>query len=88
MRYFEIYDPYYALMKAKNEQEAIKEYVKYVADDDGSLKDEIQEVSRDYALVKFSRAPGEDKVLLPISEVVDEFVEQEHEVMVIDGNLI
>ncbi len=88
MKYFEIHEPYYALMQAKDKDEALKNYAKYVANDDGTLKDEIQEVDRDYALLMFSRAPGENKVLLPVSDVINEFVEQEHKVLLIDGSLI
>lgn len=88
MKYFEINLPYYALMKAENKESAMKKYVEFVADDDGTLNEEIKEVSRDYALLKFSRIYDDNKKLLPISGVIEEFNCQSNEVIVIDGGLL
>ncbi|MBL4952190.1 hypothetical protein JK635_08190 [Neobacillus sp. YIM B02564] len=88
MKYFEVNTPYYALIKAKNKEDAMNKYVEFVAEDDGTLGEEMKEVSRDYALVKFSRAYDENQKLLPISGVVEEFNCQSNEVIVVDGSLI
>ncbi|MGG3890198.1 hypothetical protein [Metabacillus fastidiosus] len=87
MRYFEIHEPYYALLKANNETEAIQKYIENVAGEKGETFN-ISEVDRDYALIKFSQAPDENKKLLPINTVINEFNAQENEVMIIDGSLI
>ncbi|MFI2856953.1 hypothetical protein ACH6EH_07405 [Paenibacillus sp. JSM ZJ436] len=48
MKHFEINDPYYAVIKAPSHEEAYEKYVEVVADDyDGTLMDEIKEISRD-----------------------------------------
>ncbi|PKG30868.1 hypothetical protein [Cytobacillus horneckiae] len=86
MKFYEIHDPYYALIKAENKESAKEKYIKHIAEDDGSL--DINEVSREYALAKFAQAPGENKKLIPVEEVVDEFLCQENEVLIIDGSLI
>lgn len=57
MKFYEIHDPYYALIKAPNQDEAIKVYSQNVAEDDGTLHEEIREVDRGYALVSFSKGP-------------------------------
>lgn len=89
MKFYEINEPYYALLKANSEKEAIRKYVHNVADlEEEEVDFEIKEVSRDYALARFSRAPGEDKKLLPIGQIVSDFNVQEIEVMIIDGSLI
>lgn len=88
MKFYEVHDPYYALLKAENVEAAKEKYIKHVADDDGSLGDEIKEVGRDYALARFAQAPGENRKLIPVGEVVDSFLCQENEVLIIDGALI
>jgi hypothetical protein len=87
MKYFEVYDPYYALAKAHDKEEARKAYVKFVADDDGTLINEIEEVEHDYALLKFSRAKGKDGKLSDISEVLKEFKEHGAFPLLMDGAL-
>lgn len=88
MRFFEIHDPYYALIKAGNEEQAIEKYVEVVADDDGTLRENIKEVSRDYALVIFSRATGEDNSFLSVDELLKKFEKDISDVLAIDGALI
>lgn len=88
MKYFEIHDPYYALIKASDKQEVLKTYVEFVADGDDKLEDGIEEVDRDYALLKFSRARGEDGKLSDISDVLKEFKEDEAFPLLIDGTLV
>ena len=88
MRFYEIHDPYYALIMARNEEEAMKIYTETVADDDGTLRDEIELVSRDYALLRISRAPGEDKELIEYKELLDSLNSNEPQLFIIDGSLI
>lgn len=88
MKYFEVYTPYYALLKAESVEKAKGKYTEYVAEDDGSLVDEITEVGRDYALAKFSQAPAENRKLIPIKQTLEDFHCAEYEVLIIDGNLL
>lgn len=86
MRYFEVVIPYYALLKAEDKEEALLEYNASVA----GLEDinDIHEVPEDYALVRFSQAPGEDKKLIDPKVVLDEFNDDKRCVLVVDGALI
>lgn len=88
MKFYEVHEPYYALVKARDKDEAIKLYTEFVADDDGSLHEETKEVSRDYALVKFGRALGEDKELMPVEKVIEEFNDEQNSILLIDGSLV
>ena len=57
MKFFEVHYPYYALIKARDKDEAVQLYVMYIADDeDGTLHEEMKEVERDYALVMHAKA--------------------------------
>ncbi|ALC80428.1 hypothetical protein [Bacillus gobiensis] len=86
MKYFEVLDPYYALLKAKDREDAKLQYNATVAD----LEDieEIKEVPEDYALVRFSQAPGENKKLVPPSEILKDFRDPKHSLLIIDGSLL
>ncbi|MDO7908447.1 hypothetical protein Q5741_18765 [Paenibacillus sp. JX-17] len=88
MRYFEIIEPYYAMIKAETEEQAIEKYVEFVADDDGSLKDEIAELERDYALVLYSRCPAEDMRSMKTIDLLNEFQDEEPSVLIVDGSLL
>lgn len=87
MKYFEILDPYYALLKAETQEEAIKKYVEIVADDEGNLNEEIREVSRDYALIEFSRGIGDNKKYLSPADLIKQFNEEGADVLLITGQL-
>ncbi|NUI59275.1 hypothetical protein HUN88_05830 [Bacillus amyloliquefaciens] len=88
MKYFEVSDPYYALIKANTKEKAIKLYTEEVADDDGNLKEEIKEVGMLYAAVKHSRTITEDQELSPISDVLEELQSNEERVLIMDGSLL
>jgi hypothetical protein len=86
MKYFEIHSPYYALVKAETVEKAIEIYVEQVADDDGTLREEIKEV--DYALIQFARSESEDGDFMPVSETLDKFHREKSEVLLIDSGLL
>jgi len=88
MKFYEAYYPYYALLKANNKEEAMQLYTECVADDDGSLHEEIEEVERDYALAMYSRAKTEDGKEVPISEILNDFQSSEAIVLLIDPSLL
>lgn len=88
MKYFEVNEPYYALLKAETQDECIKEYVEHVADDDGTLSSEIKEVDRDYALINFSQALSEEGDFIPVNEVLELFNNEKVNVLIVDGTLV
>ncbi|CAJ1001003.1 hypothetical protein [Brevibacillus aydinogluensis] len=88
MKYFEIHSPYYALVKAETVEKAIEIYVEQVADDDGTLREEIKEVDRDYALIQFARSESEDGDFMPVPETLDKFHREKSEVLLIDSGLL
>jgi hypothetical protein len=88
MKFFETHDPYYALIKAENQAEAIKIYTEYVADDDGTLNEEIREVDRDYALVRFARSKSEDGDFESVPHALEKFRREKSEVLLIDSGLL
>ncbi len=88
MKFFEVCDPYYALIKANIKGNAMKLYTETVADDNGNLSDEIKEVGMLYAAVKHSRTLTEDQELSPISDVLEELQSNEETILITDGSLI
>ena len=85
MKFFEVNYPYYALIKAKDEDEALDMYVAFVADDDGTLREEIKEVDRDYALIMYGRYSTED---MSISTLVDDIQDDLPMVLLIGGTSV
>ncbi|MFE1562735.1 hypothetical protein ACFW52_07835 [Bacillus velezensis] len=88
MKYFEVSEPYYALIKAYTKEKAMTLYTKEVADDDGELSDEMTEVGQVYAAIRQGRAPGEDKELMPFKQVLEEISNDEEMVLLIEGSLL
>lgn len=88
MKFYEVHDPYYALIKAKNEENAMTIYTDVVADDDGALSEEITEVTEAYATIIYSRVNGEDNNVIPVKEVLEHLTNEEEMLLVIDGSLI
>lgn len=90
MKFYEIIEPYWALIKAPNEEEAIAEYVRVVADDDAEnpLSEEIQELDRDFAVARFSRIRSEDGDEIPLAEVVAAIQKEGTEILAMDGSLL
>jgi len=84
MKYFEIKYPYYALIKAKNKEEAIKNYTETIADDlEGNLIDEINELDKDAALGKYIARCDSDT---SIKQALEEF--DIEDILLIDADLI
>ncbi|TNU31624.1 hypothetical protein FH493_19040 [Bacillus velezensis] len=91
MKFYEINDPYYALIKAKDEAEAEKIYIQEVADTDdyeNFQDDEIREVERDYALIMYSQVKGEDGELMSYTYISGTFNDPDIKVLIMDGSLL
>lgn len=88
-KFFEFKDPYFALIKAKNKKEAIKIYMEFIAEDEkNSLKEEIQQVSRDYALLKFSESATDFKDFSTLESIIKTFNSDEVDLLLVDGALL
>lgn len=88
MKFFEVSDPYYALIKANTKEKAMELYTKNVADDEGELNEEMTEVGEIYAVMRHARALREDKELLPLEEALKEITSDDEMVLLIEGNLL
>ena len=86
MKYFEINEPYYGLLKAENQDDALVQYNAVIADLEEI--DEVIEVQRDYALARYSQATGEDGKLIPLKEILESFNDSDICTLVIDGSLL
>ena len=88
MKFFEVTEPYYALIKAKTKEIAKDEYVKVVAEDeDGNLVNNLKEVDRDYAVAVYSRTLSEDGKEIPINEILENIKDDVNMVLIVDGSL-
>lgn len=83
MKYFEVIDPYYGLIKANDEIEAQSLYNKIISDE-GTVK----EINRDYALAYFSRSTGENGEAITVNEILKDFNSDESLVLLVDGAVL
>ncbi|MCY9339799.1 hypothetical protein MOF28_15695 [Bacillus haynesii] len=88
IKYFEIDEPYYALIAADDENKAVEVYIKGVADDDGTLKDSIKEVGRMYALALFCQNVGRNNPEITVEKAISDFEERKNDTLIIDGSLL
>lgn len=89
MNFYEVNEPYYALVMADSYEKAYKEYVEVVAEDhDGDLLENINQVSEQYALLRFSRVTDDGGDLLEIDEMLRILKSEKTELLIIDGSLI
>ena len=83
-KYFEITEPYYALIRAKDKGEAIEIYIEQVADDEEKeLNKNIKEIDGDIALGKLVKCLERE---LAVSEALNRF--KNEDILLIDSNLI
>lgn len=88
MKYFEIHVPYYALISAEDEEAAIAIYENNVAyGDEATLKDNIKEVGRNYALGRYGNSIRQTLPGYRASEIKKEFEERKNDCLLIDGCL-
>lgn len=89
MKYFEVQEPYYALIKSEDKEKAMKFYINVVADDEeGTLAEEIKEVDRQYAWGCFLKGINEDKNISSRSVLKHSFDRNTEELLLIDGALL
>ncbi|KAA6447574.1 hypothetical protein [Bacillus swezeyi] len=85
--YYEIVDPYYALIKADSLEEVKKIYNEYVSDIEGINDSDIYPVPRDYALARFVRSTDEDGKLLPIDKALSDFYTPKSDILLFPREL-
>lgn len=85
MRYFTVG---HNLIKANTKEEAMKEYVSTVADDEGNLTMDMVEITRERALVLFSRGQSEDGKKVSASEILNQFEKEEIATLLVDSFLV
>lgn len=89
MKFYQAFDPYFALIKAKDKESAKNIYTSNVADDeDGLLVNSLEEVDRDVAIVMYSRAMSENGESISVKEIVNDVQNEEEFCMLIEGTLI
>ncbi|KND05475.1 MULTISPECIES: hypothetical protein [Bacillus subtilis group] len=87
MKYFEIQEPYYALIAVEDDKKVAEVYVKTAADDDGTLKESIKEVSREYALGCVVESVSKTDPEMSVSEFVNDFDKRKNGWLILDGSL-
>lgn len=88
MKFFEVNEPYRALIKSKSKLRGMRLYTETVANDDGTLDANMKEVSSIYATVWYSRMCLEkEKQLRPIDQVIKDLTNDEELILDYDSNL-
>ncbi|MGM0971327.1 MAG: hypothetical protein ACQEWR_22545 [Bacillota bacterium] len=89
MKFYEVNEPYYALIKARNIERAMEIYNNDVTgDEEKELAESIKEVTALYAATKYSRCTGEDNKTVPIEEVLEDLTNEKEMRLAIDGRLL
>lgn len=88
MKFYEVHNPFYALIMAKSKKDAIAQYTKTIAaDEDNTLKKEMKEVNRDYAVAVYSRGLSEDDKNIPIEYLVEDIQSNRQMTLLLDRTL-
>lgn len=88
MRYFEVEQPYYALLKAKNPENAKQIYTTMVEGIQPLAIDdqlEMKEVSVEYASAVYSRSRTTDAKEIPLDAVVQALTNRTEMILTVDG---
>ncbi|MCX2809575.1 hypothetical protein OQ477_06160 [Bacillus sp. ChL18] len=89
MKFFEVSDPYYALIKANTKEDAMKLYTEEVADDDEeNLSKEMYEVSLDHAVKAYIHRTGFEQGFFFKDEITNNLKGREEGIVVMDGHLL
>lgn len=87
MKFYEVHDPYYALIKANTKESAIKLYLDEVAADEGDLY--MKEVSAINAAVTYGVLLAEtDDAEITKVEMIENLEDEEERVLLMDGGLL
>ncbi|GIN25614.1 hypothetical protein [Bacillus licheniformis] len=84
LKFYEFDDPYYSLVKAKDEKDAIEEYEHATADN----PEGVREIDIFTALLLFSRSVSEDGNQVPIIKILNDFFRNERTTLIYDRHLL
>ncbi|PCK18329.1 hypothetical protein CEY02_19200 [Bacillus pumilus] len=87
MKFFEVNEPYSALIKARTKEKAMQIYTDTVADDDGNLSNEITEVTDLFSAICHSRTVDHDGKQLSANEVFEQLTNDEEMLLSMDRSL-
>lgn len=91
MNFYEINEPYYALIKAKDEIEATEKYIEIVAgreEEFEKIREEMNFVEKDYVIGKVAFCIDEDTgERLTSKELLNIIEKEEADVLLMDGSL-
>jgi len=88
MKFFEVTQPYYALLKAKNPESARQIYTKIVEGVQPLALDEMlemKEVPVEYASVVYSRSRTKEAREIPLDAVVQALTNRTEMILTVDG---
>ncbi|MCP9298353.1 hypothetical protein [Bacillus halotolerans] len=88
MKFFEVSDPYYALIKANTKEKAMKLYIEEVADDEENLSKGMQEVSLEHAVKAYIHRTGFEQGFFFKDEITNNLKGREEGIVVMDGHLL
>lgn len=86
MKYFKFTEPYFALIKAESEENAVKEYVDEVCDLDDEASEPI-EINEEEAATLIGKAVCEDGIPITSEEIAEIINSDTEEVLLVDGSL-
>jgi len=84
LKFYEFDDPYYSLVKAKDEKDAIEEYEYATADNPEGAR----EIDIFTALLLFSRSVSEDGNQVSIIKILNDFFRNERATLIYDRHLL
>lgn len=87
MKFFEVNEPYSALIKARTKEKAMEIYTDTVADDDGNLSNEITEVTDLFSAICHSRTVDHAGKQLSANEVFEQLTNDEEMLLSMDRSL-
>lgn len=93
MKFFEVCNQFfnYALVSAENVDEAVQLYIAEVfevIEENSEFEGKIIEISRDHALIMYSRIPGEDGKLFSIEDTIQNINSDPRKVILMDRSPI
>lgn len=92
MRFYEIHEPYYALIKAEDEVEATKKYIEIVAGNDEEfeeIREEMNSVEKEYVTMILAHSIDQTtREKITPKELKRAINERSIEVLLMDGALL
>lgn len=93
MKYYEFNDPYYALIQAENQEEALQKYANSIGEEsvvdlEEETLDTLKELSKEEAWETFIEGVSEDGKKIPLEEKKEYFNASGTEFLLIGGTVL